>query len=68
VLRTKERTPTLFVSIVFTFGLTIEFIKEFEGASQKVVKGTRNLTHRFHDVGIVNLKWKDATEGPCNGL
>jgi hypothetical protein len=32
VLRAKKRAPTLYPSIVFTFGLTIESIKEFGGA------------------------------------
>jgi hypothetical protein len=32
VLRAKERTPTPYPFIVFTFGLTIESIKEFGGA------------------------------------
>ncbi len=33
VLRTKERALTPFLSIVFTFGLTVQSIKEFGGAS-----------------------------------
>jgi hypothetical protein len=33
VLRTKECTPTHFPSVVFTFGLAVESIKEFRGAS-----------------------------------
>jgi hypothetical protein len=33
VLRDKERTPTLYPSIVFTFGLVVESIKEFWGVS-----------------------------------
>jgi hypothetical protein len=33
VLRAKERTPTLYPSIVFTFRLVVLFIKEFESAS-----------------------------------
>jgi len=33
VLWAKERAPTPFPSIVFTFGLTIESIKELKGAS-----------------------------------
>jgi hypothetical protein len=36
VLRTKERAPTPSPSIVFTFGLAIESIKELGGASQCV--------------------------------
>jgi hypothetical protein len=34
VLQAKERTPTFSPSVVFTFGLIVEFIKEFRGASQ----------------------------------
>jgi hypothetical protein len=33
VLWARERTPTLTPSIVFTFGLAVESIKEFRGAS-----------------------------------
>jgi hypothetical protein len=33
VLRTRERAPTPFPSVVFTFGFVVESIKEFEGAS-----------------------------------
>ncbi len=33
MLRTRKRTPTLSPSIVFTFGLAIESIKESRGAS-----------------------------------
>jgi len=33
VLRTKERAPTPFLSVVFTFGLVVESIKELRGAS-----------------------------------
>jgi hypothetical protein len=33
MLRAKERTPTLYPFVVFTFGLVVEFIKEIEGAS-----------------------------------
>jgi hypothetical protein len=36
VLWTKESTPTPCLSVVFTFGLTIEFIQEFGGASIKI--------------------------------
>jgi hypothetical protein len=44
MLRTKERTPTPFPFVVFTFGLIVESIKEFGGAStnfifSKFVKG-----------------------------
>jgi hypothetical protein len=38
VLRTKERTPTSYPSVVFTFGLAIESIKEFGGASPSFLK------------------------------
>jgi hypothetical protein len=40
VLRTRERTPTLFPSHVFIFGLVVESIKELEGASQSEDKIT----------------------------
>jgi len=33
VLQIRKRTPTVFPSIVFTFGLEIESIKEFGGAT-----------------------------------
>jgi hypothetical protein len=35
MLLTKEHTPTLSPSIVFTFGLIVEYIKELGGASTK---------------------------------
>jgi hypothetical protein len=35
VLRATERAPTLSPSVVFTFGIVVEFIKELGGASQK---------------------------------
>jgi hypothetical protein len=34
VLQTKERTPTLFPSVIFTFGLPVESIKKLGGASK----------------------------------
>jgi len=37
MLRTKEHTRTLHLSVVFTFGVTVEFIKEFGGASIDLV-------------------------------
>jgi hypothetical protein len=36
VLRAKERASTFSPSNVFTFGLVVESIKEFEGASRVV--------------------------------
>jgi hypothetical protein len=33
VLQARERTPIFFLSIVFTFGLVVESIKELKGAS-----------------------------------
>ncbi len=33
MLQTRERTPTLYPFVLFTFGLVIKFIKEFRGAS-----------------------------------
>ncbi len=33
MLRARERTPTPYPSIVFTFGLVVESIKEFGGVS-----------------------------------
>jgi hypothetical protein len=33
----KERTPTLYLSIVFTFGLVIESIKAFGGVSLEYI-------------------------------
>jgi hypothetical protein len=41
VLRVRERTPTPFPSIVFTFGFAIEFIKEFGGVS--VIKDDKEM-------------------------
>ncbi len=35
VLRVRERTPTLYPFIIFTFGLVVESIKELVGASTK---------------------------------
>jgi hypothetical protein len=36
VLRARERTPTPFPFVVFTFGLIIESIKELGGASYDI--------------------------------
>jgi hypothetical protein len=36
MLQAKERTPTPSPFVVFTFRLTVEFIKEFGGVSLKV--------------------------------
>jgi hypothetical protein len=36
VLQAKERAPTLYPSDVFTFGLIVESIKEFGGASNAI--------------------------------
>ncbi len=36
MLQAKEHTPTFYPSIVFTFGLVVESIKEFGGASQYI--------------------------------
>ncbi len=33
VLRVRESTPILYPSIIFTFRLAVEFIKEFGGVS-----------------------------------
>jgi len=38
VLQTKEHTPTPYPSVVFTFGLTLESIKEFGGASLELAR------------------------------
>jgi hypothetical protein len=38
VLWTKECTPTPYPSVVFTFGLTFEFIKEFGGVSLSTIQ------------------------------
>jgi hypothetical protein len=38
MLRAKECAPIPSPFIIFTFGLTIESIKEFEGASNKFIK------------------------------
>jgi hypothetical protein len=37
VLQAREHTRTPYPSIVFTFGFTVEFIKEFGGASLRVL-------------------------------
>jgi hypothetical protein len=44
VLRAKERDPTPYPSIVFTFGFTIESIKEFGGALGRLPK---KENHRY---------------------
>jgi len=44
VLRAKECTLIFYPSIVFTFGLAIEFIKEFGGASQSMSNHNMNST------------------------
>jgi hypothetical protein len=31
VLRAKERAPTPYHFVIFTFGFTIEYVKKFEG-------------------------------------
>jgi hypothetical protein len=38
MLRAKECTPIFFPSFVFTFGLVVESIKEFGGASQLIME------------------------------
>jgi hypothetical protein len=39
VLRARECAPTPFLSVVFTFGLAIESIKELRGASSRANHG-----------------------------
>jgi hypothetical protein len=43
MLRARECTPTLFPFVVFTFGLAVESIKEFGGASILVFFKKKNL-------------------------
>ncbi len=38
MLRAKERTPTPYPSIVFTFGLVVESIKEVGGVSHFLIQ------------------------------
>jgi hypothetical protein len=45
VLRTRERTPTPYPFVVFTFGLAVESIKEFGGASLDEKIGKKNIKH-----------------------
>jgi hypothetical protein len=56
VLRTKERTSIPYPSIVFTFGLKVESIKEFGGAPSKPWEGGEEMEINFHgaiiDVGM----------------
>jgi len=44
VLRVREHAPTPSPSVVFTFGLEVEFIKELGGASRKA----HNLERQSH--------------------
>jgi hypothetical protein len=37
MLQVREHTPTLSPFIVFTIGFTVEYVKEFEGASNVVL-------------------------------
>jgi hypothetical protein len=39
VLRTRERTPTFYPFVVFTFRLVVESTKEFKGASRRMFNG-----------------------------
>jgi hypothetical protein len=48
VLQTKERAPTLFPSVVFTFGLAIESIKEFGGVSMQMEYSMGELKYLIH--------------------
>jgi hypothetical protein len=50
VLRARERTPTPFSSVVFTFGLAIESIKELWGALD-------NLKHKLY---MAHNLWEEA--------
>jgi hypothetical protein len=61
-LRAKEHTPTLSPCVVFIFGLTVECIKEFGGASKPILK--INYPH-----GIYNMASKKLSgELPNQGL
>jgi hypothetical protein len=51
VLQTKELTPTHYPLIVFTFGLIVEFIKEFEGASNMIIHG-QNHVKSLDDINV----------------
>jgi hypothetical protein len=53
VLQTKERAPTPSPSVVFTFGFTIESIKESRGASTHLHRLSSSITCRF--VYFVNI-------------
>jgi hypothetical protein len=48
VLQAKECAPTLSLFVVFTFGLIVESIKEFGGASKykNVRRGTKRSQRR----------------------
>jgi ABC-type branched-subunit amino acid transport system permease subunit len=50
MLRAKKRTPIIFPFVVFTFGLTVESIKELGGASDFLgpLLGTIVVTHFFN--------------------
>jgi len=39
MLQAREHAPTIYPSAIFTFGLIVESIKEFGGASIKVILG-----------------------------
>jgi hypothetical protein len=45
VLRVRERAPTLFPSNVFTFGLVVESIQEFGGASNMLIANGKIDVH-----------------------
>jgi len=45
MLQARERTLILFPSIVFTFGLVVEFIKEFGGAALARPKTKKIIMH-----------------------
>jgi len=42
VLQVRERTPTPSPFVVFTFGLRVEFIKEFRGSIIKKILGKKS--------------------------
>jgi hypothetical protein len=48
MLQAKEHAPTSYLSALFTFGLIVESIKEFGGASIKVILGGGALSVLAH--------------------
>jgi hypothetical protein len=66
VLQVKERAPTPFPSVVFTFGLVVESIKEFRGASCTLVGWVDKVLEHALTKKNINNKFKVTIIWPFN--